>query len=162
MLWIRTRKLPLVQTTSESRPLCRLHHHHHHLLLLSHRPLSLGHGRPTPPDAKTVPKPLATLLEKTLASVQSGKERFELMSLTIEADMDSKLADLLFYVTEHPNVVSVELQVLSLLKGCTAAMQYLATTRCSRGLPSENKTVAPCRWAVIKLVRTLSSSWSAR
>ena len=34
------------------------------------------------------------------------------MSLTIEADIDSKLAVLLLYVAEHPNVVSVELQVL--------------------------------------------------
>ena len=50
-----------------------------------------------------------------MASVQAGEERLELMSLTIEADMGSKLADLLLYVAEHPNVtvVSVELQVLS-------------------------------------------------
>ena len=33
-------------------------------------------------------------LEKALASVQSGKEPCELMSLTVEADVDSKLADL--------------------------------------------------------------------
>ena len=61
--------------------------------------------------AKRVPKP--TFLEKALASVQAGKERLELMNLTIEADMDSKLADRILYISEHPNVVSVELQVLS-------------------------------------------------
>ena len=48
-----------------------------------------------------------------MASVQAGKERLEPMSLNIEADMDPKLADLLLNVSEHPNVVSVELQVLS-------------------------------------------------
>ena len=35
------------------------------------------------------------------------------MELNIEADMDRKLADLLLYLAEHLNVVSVELQVLS-------------------------------------------------
>ena len=71
-----------------------------------------GTGPPRPARrTKRVPKP--TLLEKALASVQAGKERLELMSLNIEADMDRKLADLLLYVSEHPNVVSVELQVLS-------------------------------------------------
>ena len=35
------------------------------------------------------------------------------MSPTIEADTDCKLEDLLFYVAEHPNVVSVQLKVLS-------------------------------------------------
>ena len=74
-----------------------------------------GQRRPSR-RAKRVPKP--TLLEKALAMlalVQSGKEQLELLSQTIEAEMDSKLADLLFqvYVAEHPNVVSVELQVLS-------------------------------------------------
>ena len=62
--------------------------------------------------AKSVPKP--TFLEQALPSIQLGKERLELMSLTmIEADMGCKLADLLLYLAEHPNVVSVELQVLS-------------------------------------------------
>ena len=46
-----------------------------------------------------------------MASVQGGEERVELMSLTIKTDMDSKLVDLLLYIAEHPNAVSVELQV---------------------------------------------------
>ena len=78
------------------------------------QPLAVFGGTGPPRTArrtKRVPKP--TLLEKALASVQAGKERLELMSLNIEADMDRKLADLLLYVSEHPNVVSVELQVLS-------------------------------------------------
>ena len=59
-----------------------------------------GTGPPRPTRrAKRVPNLKPTLLEKALASVQS--------------DMAHKLADLLFYVAEHPNVLSVELQVLS-------------------------------------------------
>ena len=78
------------------------------------QPLAIFGGTGPPRTArrtKRVPKP--TLLEKALASVQAGKEHLELMSLNIEADMDRKLAALLLYVSEHPNVVSVELQVLS-------------------------------------------------
>lgn len=60
---------------------------------------------------KAVPKP--TFLERALASVKEGKGRLDLMGLTIEADMDRKLADLLLYVEEHPYVFSVELQVLA-------------------------------------------------
>ena len=39
------------------------------------------------------------------------------MSLSIEADMDRKLAILLSYKAEHPNIVSVGLQVFSYLEG---------------------------------------------
>ena len=65
----------------------------------------------------SVPKPISvpkqTSLEKALASVRAGAGRLHLIGLTIEADMDRKLADLLVFVQEHPYVFSVELQVLS-------------------------------------------------
>lgn len=38
-----------------------------------------------------------------------------LLRTPIEMDMDEKLASLIDYVTEHPHVVSVELQAISFL-----------------------------------------------
>ena len=58
-----------------------------------------------------VPKP--TFLERALESVKSGAGRLELMGLTMEKDVDRKLADLLLFAQEHPYVFGVELQVLS-------------------------------------------------
>ena len=58
-----------------------------------------------------LPKP--TFLERALESVKSGAGRLELMGLTMEKDVDRKLADLLLFAQEHPYIFSVELQVLS-------------------------------------------------
>ena len=53
MIWIRMVKLPLVQTTSDSRPR-RRHRRLLFLLLLRRRPLSLGQGSSALPDSRSM------------------------------------------------------------------------------------------------------------
>ncbi len=100
---------------------------------------------------KALPKP--TFLERALASVKAGAVRLDLMGLTIEADMDRKLADLLLFVEEHPCVFSVELQVLSKFEGIYLHASDDRVTL--QGTPLGQQNGMPRSMsAIIQLVRT--------
>ena len=79
MPWIRSMKLPLVQTTSESRVLSQDSCVLIIILLLSDRLLTAccRWDRAATPRQIRQASPKPTLLEKALESVQSGKERLE-------------------------------------------------------------------------------------
>ena len=81
------------------------------------QPLAVVTGQGAPPRQTHEACSEANFIGESLGISPGRKERLELKSLIIVADMDRnlicKLADLLLYVKEHPNVVSVKMQVLS-------------------------------------------------
>ena len=86
-----------------------------------------------------------------MAKLEGGGTEVSLVRTPVEMGMDEKLAALINHVTEHPRVVSVELQVIKFLSDVV----YLSDHRLTQGVQLGQCHGMPLSLeAIVKLLRT--------